>query len=214
MLSAIQYISYIYTLLSGQWALYTDGTRTVPIKPSIKTIHLSWVNTLKSVSIENLSINTTPKVGNANIYYKGLDSFSTPQISENNIIDTNLNFEVSSEDTIDYSKPILYNNCANPITISYVNSNLIDNYTINTENQIAYDGSLLKDCNIVLNDLKCSLSFYIVIENNLGYKYRCPVYIDIPLSNENTSIYDGTYIYTYNPNYEFYLYTNSSELVS
>ena len=171
-------------------------------------------NTLKSVSIENLSIITTPEVGNANIYYKGLDSFSTPQISENNIIDTNLNFEVSSEDTIDYSKPILYNNCANPITISYVNSNLIDNYTINNENQIAYDGSLLKDCNIVLNDLKCSFSFYIVIENNLGYKYRCPVYIDIPLSNENTSIYDGTYIYTYNPNYEFYLYTNSSELVS
>jgi len=48
---------------------------------------------------------------------------------------------------------------------------------------------------------------YIIIENNLGYKYRCPVSIDIPLSDISTSIYSGTYTYIYNPNYSFYLYT-------
>ena len=165
-------------------------------------------NTLKSLSIENLSINKSPKVGSANLYYKNLNDFSTPKFSTENKFDKNLNFNISSEDVIDYSTPTLFNNCANPITISYVNSNLIDSYTINNEKQIAYDGSLLKDCNIILNDLQCSFSFYIVIENNLGHKYRCPINIDIPLSKENVSIYDGTLTYTYYPNYKFYLYTN------
>ncbi len=165
-------------------------------------------NTLKSVSIENITMNTSPKIGTTNLYYKNLNNFSTPKFDTEYKIDNSLNFNISSEDEIDYSSPTLYNNCANPITISYVNSNLIDSYTINNENQISYDGSLLKECNIILNDLQCSFSFYIIIENNLGHKYRCPVYIDIPLSNENNSIYDGTYIYTYFPNHKFYLYTN------
>lgn len=164
-------------------------------------------NTLKSVSIENVTFNNLPKLGTANLYYKDLNTFSTPEILDENLINKNLNFEISTKNNIDFSKPILYNNCANPITISYKNSNLITDYTINNENIISYDGSLLKNCNIVLNNLKCSFSFYIVIENNLGHKYRCPIHIDIPLSNDTTSIYDSYYIYTYNPNYSFYLYT-------
>lgn len=164
-------------------------------------------NTLKSVSIQDISFNTIPKAGNANLYYKNLNSFATPDVLEENLIDKQIEFEVTSEDEIDYSKPALYNNCANPITFSYVNTNLIDSCTLNNDDSISYDGSLLKSCNIVLNDLKCNLSFYIVIENNLGYKYRCPVNIDIPLSTDNSSIYDGSINYTYNPNLEFYLYT-------
>ena len=82
------------------------------------------------------------------------------------MIDSDLTFSISSEDNIDYSKPILYNNCANPITLSYVNSGIKDNYTISNENNsIIYDGSLLKRCNILLNDLSTSISFTINIEN-------------------------------------------------
>ena len=66
---------------------------------------------------------------------------------------------------------------------------------------------LKKDCNIILSNLKCSFSFYIVIENNLGHKYRCPIYLTIPLSNGTSSIYNGSFYYTYNPDYYFYLYT-------
>ena len=163
-------------------------------------------NTLKSVSIENITFNTLPKLGNANLYYKNLKSFSTPEFSKENLIQNSLNFDISSEDNADFSKPILYNNCANPITISYINSDIISDYTISNKNIISYDGLLLKDCNIILNDLKCSFSFYIIIENNLGHKYRCPIYIEIPLSDDNSSIYNGSYIYTFYPNYSFYLY--------
>ena len=122
-------------------------------------------------------------------------------------MNNSLNFTITQDDNADLSSPILYNNCANPIVISYKNENLITDHTISNKDSISYDGSLLKDCNIILSNLKCSFSFYIVIENNLGHKYRCPIYLTIPLSNGTSSIYNGSFYYTYNPDYYFYLYT-------
>lgn len=165
----------------------------------------SLENTLKSVSIKDFSFNTFPNLGTPNLYYKSLTDFATNNVLEENLLDSDLDFSISSEDEIDYSKPILFNNCANPITLSYVNSNIKNNYTItNDENAIIYDGSLLRKCNILLSDLNCNLSFTIFIENNLGEKFSCPVYISIPLEKDNTSIYDGSYTFIYNPNYRFY----------
>ena len=40
----------------------------------------------------------------------------------NNIINEELKFEITSEDEADFNKPVLFNNCANPITLSYINS--------------------------------------------------------------------------------------------
>ena len=164
-------------------------------------------NTLKSVAIKDFSFNTTPSSGSPNLYYKNLHNFATPNIVEEDLISSDLDFSVSSEDEIDYNTPTLFNNCANPITLSYVNSNITNNYTVeNTDNAIVYDGSLLKKCNILLNDLTCNFSFTVYIENNLSQKFRCPVYISIPLGNDTSSIYDGNYTYTYNPNYSFLMY--------
>ena len=168
--------------------------------------NFSMKNTLKSVSIQNISFNTKPLVGTPNLYYKSLTDFSTDKIVTENLINSSLNFSVTSEDELDYNKPILFNNCANPITLSYVNSNIKNDYTIqNMDGSISYDGSLLKTCNVPLNELNCSLSFTIFIENNLGENFKCPVYIDIPLSG-SSSIYDGSYTYIYNPDYKFLQY--------
>lgn len=165
----------------------------------------SLENTLKAVSIKDLSFNTPSALGTPKLYYKSLNNFAKPDIVEDNLINSTLNFEISSKDEIDYSKPTLFNNCANPITLSYVNTNIIDEYTI-PNTSITYDGSLLKNCNVLLKDIECKLSFTIYIENNLGDKFRCPIYIDIPLEDSNTSIYNGSYTYTYNPHYVFHTY--------
>lgn len=163
-------------------------------------------NTLKSVSIKNFSFNNTPQLGTYNIYYKSLTDFAKYSVLEDNLIDDELNFEIISSDEADYNKPVLFNNCANPITLSYVNSNIKNDYTITNDGSISYDGSLLKKCNILLDDISCSFSFTIFIENNLGEKFKCPVYLDIPLENSTSSIYDGSLTYTYNPNFVFYRY--------
>ncbi len=166
--------------------------------------NLTMENTLKSVSIKGLSFNTSPNIGVPKLYYKNLNNFATPSIDENNLINEDLDFKISNDDKIDYSTPTLFNNCANPITLSYVNSNITNDYTIdNSQNSLSYDGSILKKCNVLLSDIKCSFSFTVNIENNYGEKFRCPVYIDIPLNNDVSSIYDGSYIYTYNPNWIF-----------
>ena len=171
------------------------------------TTDFTLKNTLKSVSIKDISFNEKPSLGTPNLYYKSLNDFATSKVNPDNIINNSLDFSISSDNEIDYSNPILFNNCANPITLSYVNSKILDNYTLsNTNNSLTHDGSLLKNCNIVLNDLSCTLSFSIYIENNLGNKFKCPIYLKIPLSNESNSIYDGTFTYTYNPNYSFFLY--------
>lgn len=167
----------------------------------------SMENTLKSVSIKNISFNAVPSVGLPNLYYKSLTDFATHNVYEDNILDSELDFNVSSEDEIDYTKPILFNNCANPITLCYVNSNIVQDYTVPTDDGIiSYDGSLLKRCNVLLNTISCNLSFVIYVENNLGEKFKCPIYIDIPLQGASSSIYDGSFTFSYNPDSYFLKY--------
>lgn len=181
---------------------YTD----IAIFINNNSSEFSAENTLKNVSIENINFIRFPKLGTPQFYYKNISDFATPNVTDSNLIHDSLTFNITSDDYADLSTPTLYNNCANPIVLTYKNSDLINEHTISNFESISYDGSLLKDCNIILNNLKCSISFYIIIENNLGHKYRCPIYLDIPLANNNTSIYDGSYTYISNPNYSFYLY--------
>lgn len=161
-------------------------------------------NTLKNVKISNLHYELTPTVGNANIYYKNINDFAKNIYDENNKIENELNFEISSEDEADFSKPILFNNTANPITLCYVNSNLKTDYTLpeNISN-VSYDGSLLKNCNITLNSISCKISFVITIVNNLDETYNCPIILSIPLSTENSTVYDGSLIFTQETDYKF-----------
>lgn len=161
-------------------------------------------NTLKSVSISNVSFNLKPSIGTPSLYFKNINDFASTNFDESKKIENNLDFEVSSEDEIDYSKPILYNNCANPITLCYVNSGLKSGYTL-TDNMshISYDGTLLKRCGITLNSIACKLSFVINITNNLDEEYACPFILNIPLSTENSTVYDGSLILNNNVNYNF-----------
>ena len=100
-----------------------------------------------------------------------------------------MNFEITSENTADLSKPVLYNNCANPIVLSYVNDNIKSDYTItDTSIPIVYDGSLLQRCNVSLDSIACT------------------VYFDIPYQDDSSSIYDGSITLRKDVNYNFYRY--------
>lgn len=150
-------------------------------------------NTLKEVTISEIRYLLTPSIGTPNLYFKNINNFATSSFEENNIIKDNIKFDVSSSNEIDYSTKTLYNNCANPITLCYVNSNIKDNYTLHESiSNISYDGSLLKNCNITLNSIACKMSFLITITNNLNEKYTCPIILNMPLSTENKTIYDGS----------------------
>ena len=164
-------------------------------------------NTLKKVWIDNIKYTTTPSVGEQKLYYKNINNFAKNDIIEDNIITDKLEFNITSEDTANLDTPTLYNNLANPIVLSYVNSNIKTDYTItDTTIPITYDGSLLKRCNILLNSLNCSISFDIYIVNNLNQEFKCTVYVDIPLETGNETIYDGSITTKKDTNFIFYRY--------
>ena len=164
-------------------------------------------NTLKKVRIENIQFSNTPKLGNPSLYFKSLNDFAKSDITEENKITDSFEFTVSSSDEADLSTPTLYNNLANPLTFSYVNSNIKSDYTItDISSPITYDGSLLQKCNIHLEDICCTLSFDIYITNNLDEDFKTTVSIDIPLSSENGSIFDGTLTVKQDTTYTFYRY--------
>ena len=166
--------------------------------------NLSSKNTLKSVTISDIEYDLKPTIGTQNLYYKSISDFAKSNFSEENLVKDSITFETTSENEIDYSKPILYNNCANPITLCYVNSNLKDNYTFSNDiSNLTYNGSLLKMCGITLSSLNCQISFTITITNNLDDKYSCPLILNIPLSTESSTIYDGNLTIKDSVNYKF-----------
>lgn len=149
-------------------------------------------NTLKEVTLSDINFSLKPNIGQPNLYFKSINDFATSNFDESNLISDTIKFETTSNDEIDYSTKTLYNNCANPISLCYVNSNIKDNYTLlDNISNIAYNGSLLKNCNVTLNSVACKISFLVTILNNLDEKYVCPITLNIPLSTENSTLYDG-----------------------
>ncbi len=182
---------------------YTDIALFIKSPQEVK----SEENTFKKVWINNLKFNTSPEVGQAKLYYKNINNFAKNEFIETNSLENSLDFEIVSDSEADLNNPILYNNLANPITLSYINSNVKTDYTItDTSMPITYDGSLLKKCNVSLDSLKCNLSFDVYVINNLDQEFKCTVFIDIPLDDNDKSIYDGNIIKKLNTDFIFYRY--------
>ena len=164
-------------------------------------------NTLKEVYISDIKFTQTPLVGEPKLYYKDLNNFANSTIVDTNLINDNLNFSITSEDNADLSTPVLYNNCANPIVLSYVNENIKTDYTItDTSIPITYNGSLLQRCNVTLDSLKTTIAFNIFITNNNDEKFKTFISLDIPYTNNDESIYNGSLIVKKDTNYLFYRY--------
>lgn len=164
-------------------------------------------NTLKNVKISNLNFIKKPSIGLPKIFYKNINSFAESTLITENQFENELNFNISSSDETNLDTPTLYNNCANPIVLSYINENIKTDYTItDTSSPITYDGSLLKKCGILLNNLDATFSFDVYITNNLNQEFKCKIFIHIPTQYEEKTLYDGTITLNQNTNYIFYRY--------
>lgn len=164
-------------------------------------------NTLKKVKISNIKISKEPEIGNPNLYYKSINNFAKSELEEKNKIEKELEFKITSENEADLSNPVLYNNCANPITLSYINQNIKTDYTMtDTENPITYNGKLLERCGVKLETIETSISFDVEIENNKSQKFKTTVFLDIPYQNESTTIYEGNFKTNKDTQFDFYRY--------
>lgn len=163
--------------------------------------NLTAKNTYKTVFITNFKLNTTTTLGITHLSFKSVNDFASPIYIEEYILNDEsniLNFEISSLNDLDLSSPILYNNYANPITLTYINSNIVTDYTFtDTSSSITYNGTLLNKCNIDISKIYSSFSFDIYIENNLGEKYKTTISIDnTSTSNISELLSTGYFSYT------------------
>ena len=164
-------------------------------------------NTLKAVSIGNINFITSPKIGEPALYFKSLNNFAKSELTDENKITDKLDLTVTSQDEADLNNPILYNNLANPITLRYINSNIKTDYTFtDASTPITYDGTLLQKCNILLEDINCNFSFDVYITNNLDEKYKCTIFVDVPLTSNDESIENGSITLKKDVNLTFYRY--------
>ena len=157
---------------------------------------VNYENTIKELSISNVKFNNLES-GTPSLYYKNVNDFAKLTNSEENKINDSLEFNIVNSGDADYTKPVIYSNCQNPITLEYVNNNMEEDTIISDiSTPLTYDGSLLKKAGILLSQMECTISFTITIVNNYNQKFVATVYIDIPLedSMSSTSIYDGKLI--------------------
>ena len=157
---------------------------------------VTYENTIKELTIDNVKFNNIQS-GTPALYYKNVNDFAKLTNSEENKIGDSLEFNVINSGEADYSTPVIYSNCQNPITLEYVNTGMKENTIISDiSTPLTYDGSLLRKSGILISQMECTLSFRITIINNYNQKYVATVYIDIPLKDSlnNTSIYDGKII--------------------
>lgn len=171
---------------------YTDIAIYIDNNSNIE--ELTEENTINEIYIDNIKIESNYNIGNKVLNYKNPISFGIFQdlgksVEEINFDITHTNNENNEKD---YDNPTFFTDCSNPITIGYVNKNILQNYEVSEENSsIAFDGTILRDTNIDLKKLNCEISFTIHIRNNLNEEYICNVNIDNNLESDEGGIYTG-----------------------
>lgn len=155
-------------------------------------------NYIKSLNISDIKISDSKK-GTQKIYYLNPLAYGNGDIlninSENEIkgiLEYNIMNYENEDNDVKYSIPIFFEDCSNPITLRYVNNDILSNYVIGADEQISFNGSLLKRANILLEDIKADISLKINIITQNNETHSVDINIEIPLESTNKQIYDGS----------------------
>ena len=154
----------------------------------------SYIN---KIYINNVQIEE-PKIGSPKFYYLNPlyfgDSNFTSEISDYEISEeleySIMNYD-NSDDDIKYSIPIFFEDCSNPITLRLINYDILENYIVEENTKIQFNGSILKNENIEIDDIKITISFDINIETEDDEIHIINFEFEIPLENGEETIFDG-----------------------
>ena len=171
-------------------SIYIDNLATIS--------ELTDENTVKELYIDNIVITSAADRGNKLLNYKNpLDfgKFKMLKSPENNRIDYTIVNTNSQNETHDYSQPTFYTDCSNPITLGFVNKDILTNYAVSQDSStVSFNGKVLKEANIPIEDINYTLNFTIHIVNNLNEEFSYNMKLDVDLNDDNGGIYNG-YVY-------------------
>ncbi|MCI8636983.1 MAG: hypothetical protein HFJ36_03915 [Clostridia bacterium] len=171
-------------------SIYIDNTNSIS--------ELTDENTIKQLYIDNIVATSNSDIGTKILNYKNpLDfgKFKMFESPKNNRIDFNIINTNSENENNDYSNPTFYTDCSNPISLGYLNKDILKNYSVTQDsNTVTFNGKVLKEANINIEDINYTLTFKIHIVNNLNQKFVYNMKLDVNLDDANGGIYNG---YTY-----------------
>ena len=188
---------------------YTDLSIYLDNSQSIS--ELTDENTVKELYIDNISITSKSNIGKKILNYKNPLNFGKYKNLEepvNNRIDFKIVNTNEENETNNYDEPTFYTDCSNPITLGYLNRDILTNYSVSDDSKtVSFNGKVLKEANINLDDINYTLNFTIHIVNKLNQKFAYNMTLDVNLNDDNGGIYNG-YIYkgktTSGSEYHFY----------
>ena len=171
-------------------SIYIDNTSSIT--------ELTNENTIKQLYIDNIVATSNADIGTKILNYKNpLDFGKYKMITppENNRIDFKIINTNSENENNDYTNPTFYTDCSNPISLGYMNKDILTNYAVSQDaNTVSFNGKVLQEADINLEDINYTLTFKIHIVNNLNQKFVYNMKLDINLNDNNGGIYNG-YVY-------------------
>lgn len=160
---------------------------------------LTAENTVNSLVIDNIKISSKDYSGEKILNYKNPNNCGK-YIELENYKNDSIKFKVNTNNTqnefSNYEEAIFYTDCSNPISLGYINKNIITNASITNTGALSLDGSVLKLANIDLKKIAATIEFTIHLTNNYNEAFICKVKIDNELEEKakNESIYSGYFM--------------------
>ncbi len=171
-------------------SIYIDNSQSVS--------DLTEENTVKELYIDNIVITSASDVGSKMLNYKNALSFGEYKDlnqPSNNRIDFKIINTNSENENNNYDDPTFYTDCSNPITLGYINKDILTNYSVSDNSKsVSFNGKVLKEANINLEDINYTLNFTIHIINKLNQSFAYNMKLDVNLDDSNGGIYNG-YVY-------------------
>ena len=156
---------------------------------------LSNKNTISELYLDDIKINLNSNKGVQVLNYKNPYQFGKYNDikASSSRIDFNILHTNQDNANNDFSTPTFFTDCSNPITLGYVNKNILkESKIINSDEKIEFNGKLLKIANIPISDIAYKLCFKIHLKNSLEESFVYNLELNMPLQDKNSSIYDGS----------------------
>ena len=140
---------------------YTDISIGIDNKGKVQEI--TDENTVKELYIDNIKIENNSENGERIFNYKNpylQGKFKMLQNCANSRIDFKILNTNQESDDMNYDEANFYTDCSNPISLGYLNKNIVTRYAVSEKkNSVSFDGSILKNANIDISDINTKNSY-------------------------------------------------------
>lgn len=167
----------------------------ISINNSLSSTDMTAENTIKKLYIDNIKIENPSDFGTKVLNYKNPMSFSKyKDITSADRIDFKIVSTNAENESTNYDEPTFYADCSNPISLGFLNKDIITNYSVSeATNSVSFNGKVLQAAGLGLDKLNYSLVFTIHIVNNADQKFNYTMRLNVNLGEDDNNIYNIGY---------------------